>query len=467
MKPEGPLVRRRTWPCAIVSCAVASIVVAGLLLAVGRVNEEWHIDPGLQQKDSLTYLRLATNILKRQTYSRSAVDPFWPEVDVPPGYPAFLAAIIHFLGYPSVFVVQALLFVVASVLIATAVTKCYGPVAGGTAGLLLALDLSLVATSQAVLSEALFVPLAAAFIWCTGDVRPRWRYAAAITLATCMVLVRAVALYWALALPVLVACASVRTTTGRPLARTVIALLMTWGAVGAWTLRNAAVADCVTFSLGGSINLVYYVGAGAWQEQYGIDHREARQRIAEEFRLPPYSQCKNRPHEWPGGIAAVHTALKQAAPQVLGHHKVALLRSEAKGILKGMFSHSVEFIGRLVKRDWKAPGLQNLAMLRPAAFQTLAANGWLLACAFAWEIVHMAILWLLAGIGVLAAVKRGMHSAPAGLFWGFSLVYFTVMIGGFGQQTYWRSRLPATPFAAAMGGIGFATVWSRISRSSS
>jgi hypothetical protein len=239
--------------------------------------------------------------------------------------------------------------------------------------------------------------------------------------------------------------------------RRVIAIaLAAYLPVGCWIARNGAMFSVPRLTTVDVNNMVYFVGAGAYQIRHRVALEEAQAMIAREFSLPPYIEVQN---PWISGRSAAELddQLRGRLWGAVTRYPGELVLASLLGVLKASFSHNVGELAALLGRAWTAPGTGSLARLRPEALERLRQNGPVLAAAFAWEVSHTLVALGFALVGALGALKDS-RTRPAGLLVGGLLLYFYLTVALFGLEAYCRCRIPVLPFLYAFAGWGLAGV---------
>ncbi|HUY91132.1 MAG TPA: glycosyltransferase family 39 protein [Pirellulales bacterium] len=457
---------------AVIPALVCLAVNAALFAAVAVRRPQYLADYGQNANpDAKHYVLLGRNLIEHHHYSRSSGPPYQPDMLRTPVYPLFAGFLDLLGGAGCIYVMQALLQAVSCLILFQIVSRCFGPVAGGTAALLFATDLMLAASNFEAMSEPLcsFLVVAGLFYWLkafhaefssTGSF---WSAAASGIFLAAAILTRPATLYLTGLFAVVTILAPAERVSGRQRGlMAAVILASSFAPAGLWIARNYAVHSLARLSPVDATIMVYFAGAGAYQVERGITLEQAQEAISEEFHLPPHVVVQND-FKSKRTVAEMDAALRRARWPVLLKYPKALVISSTLGVAKALVSHNVGNWANLLALKWSPPGMGNLLRLRGEGFQALLGNPPLLVAVFAWELLHTAAVLLLALIGILFSLKRrAFQLAPAVLLAGFA--YFIVMIAPFGLEAYYRCRAPAAPFLCAFAGCGAAALVNALSR---
>jgi hypothetical protein len=239
---------RATWVVLAVAAALRAAVVAWLGDTVPYSDYFYYHEAGRMQAADWRFL------FRHETVVQYAKLNWWP-----PGYPLFLAGLYALFGPdPRVAAWTQVGLGVAVCALAMAIAgRACGRRSGLAAGWIVALDPTLVFTTNLVAAENLFVPLVTAGLWCAGTARTPRRFAAAGALLGAASLVRAAGL----CIPVVVATWAWRRAAGRNAPRLAAPLAVLIGAfalIAPWTVRNAVVAGHPALvCFGGGLNFYF------------------------------------------------------------------------------------------------------------------------------------------------------------------------------------------------------------------
>ena len=285
---------------------------------------------------------------------------------------------------------QATLQIGSCLMLFGLVKTYFGRSAAVAASLLLGTDLMLAVSNFEGLSEPLFLFLELAAASCLvpafvrGSAVGRWptwsRLIAGGTFLGLATLTRPVGLYLSV---ILVACrlaiGLVRRRPGAAVRDALLVAVPVAALVVPWMVRNAVVFSVPRLTTVDRTNLVYFVGAGAYQVERGLTLDRAQEQIAREFQLPGYSEVQN-PCTTDRSVAEMDETLGRAAPVVLGRYPVELATSMVIGIVKSSLSHNVDQLAGLLSQTWTPPGTGDLLRvafsgIRSAAGERARAGG--------------------------------------------------------------------------------------------
>jgi hypothetical protein len=332
--------------------------------------------------------------------------------------------------------------------------------------LLLGTDLMLAIYNFEALSEPLFVFLTLASLVCSAPVllnepatpHRRFRLLGGGLLLASAILTRPVGLYL---LPVLALVALVigyfqgyfRKAVGNVLIMGVACFLP----VGLWIARNYTTFSVARVSTTDAVVQVYFTGAGAYQLKHGVSLETAQKMIAQEFGLATHEAVMN-PWSSDRSVAQMDQELRRAAPLVLRKYPAELAQSCLLGIAKASFSHNAGALASILGWEWIPPGTNALLHGQSAALERLGENGWLLAGAFCWQMVHTTISLLLAIAGLVVVARQRSIRSGTWLFLAI-LAYFYLTVSLFGYDAFFRCRIPALPFLYIFAAVGLDAAW--------
>jgi 4-amino-4-deoxy-L-arabinose transferase-like glycosyltransferase len=412
--------------------------------------------------DATHYVLIGHNLLCHGHYSRSDGPPYVPDMLRTPVYPLFAGG-LEWLGHAgAIYLAQAALHAGSCVLLFLLVRGLFGVRPAVWASLFLATDLVLVISNFEAMSEPLFVFLILASALCllpvrvlNDDSRPMTvrRLLGGGVLLGLAILTRPAALYL---LVIYAAWYLVGGWKKKHLANGIcqaacfVAPVLVL--VGLWIGRNALVFSLPRLTTVDTHNLVYFVGAGAYQVRHGVSLEEAQAMIEREFDIPPYKVVQNQHHSG-RSVAELHAQVRGVAWRVLSRYPGDLFRASLLGVVKATFSHDTGQLAALLGREWSPPGSEQLLRGQAEAFRRLGDNGPLLGLTFGWQLGHIALALGFGAAGVWRSL-RDPRRRPAGLLLLAVLAYFYLTVALFGYEAFCRCRLPAMPFLYAFAGLG-------------
>ena len=266
-------------------------------------------------------------------------------------------------------------------------------------------------------------------------------------------LTRPVALYLVIVEAAIVGFSGLRRPRlANRLSEAAILMIATLVLPAGWILRNYSVFEIPRLTYIDLNNLVYFVGAGAYQVECGLEREAAQQAISDEFRIPPYRVVQNsQTTDYP--LTRIVAELREVWPRVVFKYPRSLILSSAGAILKATGSHNVAQLADLTCRTWTPPKTGDLIRFRAEAFERLGKNGGLLALVFSWQLVHTILLFSTFLLGV-ALIVRNPRYWPVGILCFTILCYFYLTIALFGFDAYCRCRMPVLPFLDLIAGLG-------------
>lgn len=414
--------------------------------------------------DARHYVLLGRNLWLLGHYSRCERPPYVTDVLRTPVYPVVAGGLEVIGRAGAIYLFQGAAHASLCGLLVLVVWPRLGAGAATLGGLFLATDLALVVTNCEAMSETLFMMLVAVGAVCFLPVLARSREGQTIALGRLALggvalglatLTRPVGLY----LVPLVALAVVATAWRRPGPRrgtveAAVVLLAPLLMIGPWVVRNAVWFAVPRLTTVDANNLVYFVGAGAYQVAYGLDRARAQERIAFEYGLAPYHVLQN-PWEGDQSVAELDQVARRVGREIVSRHPRALAIATCLGMVKAHLSHATGDLAALLGRCWEAPGMVAILQVRPGALARMRANGPVLTTAFLWQLGHTVLVLGAGALGLVVAWRdRAARAFTVGLL--ALLVYFELTVPLFGLDAYYRCRLPAVPYLDVFAGLGAA-----------
>lgn len=455
----SPTLRRLSFWIPLIVCFGVNTAIIGCTAANNPGYLTGH--ELINSPDAKDYLRLGWNMLLHGAFSRSESPPYVPDMLRTPVFPLFVAG-LDYCGRPAaIYVVQALLQVASCAVMYLMVDRMFGARAAFLSSLFVATDLMWSISNFEPLSEPLFAflllcslhQLSRGLVLDPVDAA-RWpAFCRAGLLLGLAIMVRSIALYL---IPLFAAaplfCGS-DWKGGR--SRMAAATLVTVAAViqpVAWAGRNYLVLSQPRFAYQQYVNLVYYVGAGAYQVEHGIDIETAQRAISEEFNLPPLRVTLNT-YQTGYPLEKVIDQFQRVWPKVMFKYPQSLVIASCLGIVKSICTHNVNQLAEVTGRSWIAPKAGDLIRLQSRAFVRLFSNGPILAAAMFWELAHTSLAIGAALLGLTLMLKTP-GSRPFALFLLVTLAYLYATIALFGFEAYYRYRFPTLPFLYLLAGVG-------------
>jgi len=433
-----------------------------LLAGIAVRRPDYLVDAQLNPNpDALHYVLLGRNLLTRGEFSRSDTAPYIPDALRTPAYPAFAGGLDLLGNAGAIYVVQILLHAASCALLFGIVRSGFGASPAFWASLLLAVDPLLITHNFVAMSENVFLFLMLAAL---GVVFPLFgqadlkmtaaRLLAGGLLLGVATLTRPLSLYAGL---LIAGALVVRGSAQRGFWRKGFAPGLAFGIFSlllpaAWAARNYACFSVPRLTTVDANNLVYFVGAGAYQVHHGVSLEKAQDMIAEEYGLEPYIVVQNA-HAAPRAVAEMDAELQAAKWKVLSKYPAELLIACFTSPIKATFSHGTSVLAFLIGDTWTAPGTGPLLALRTEAWEALASNSPILIIAFVIQLLLSVLALAAAFTGIVRGLRR---PALRGLTILVALLaaYFYFTIALFGYDAFYRCRIPFVPFLYALAGLG-------------
>jgi hypothetical protein len=450
-------IKKINWFFAVFSIIVFSLFTLRIVLSFPEYFSSLSRN---YNPDAIEYGVLANNMLQNGCFSRNedcAPDPLRT-----PGYPAVIIASMG-LYYPILlYSFQILMFASIVWSLTEVARRMSGGVASFFAGLVLTLDSTWYALSLSAMSEiaGVFFSLHGLLLlgWpdriCTHQ--RKWSLASGALMLGIAILIRPSYALYPIGLLV-IQMPTLRVMKIGGISRLIIFLMIVAYALpGLWVARNYFVFGIPKLSTVSTHNLIYFVGAGAFQVAEGIDRQEAQKRISEEFGITPYINLQN-----PYSVANVSTIEKMETDaeskkwKVLGKHAVYLIPSTVIAICKAFTAHPLPELAYVFGTEWDSPGMKGLATLQPSAYGKLFGHSMDLVVIFFLHLVWIGLFLVLLIAGVWKAfLRRSAEDWSLMVF--FCLGLLTISL--FGIDAVYRSRIVATVPGCLLCGFGGAMI---------
>ncbi len=468
----------KTIPRAIIVVVLICLAInLGIAALIVVDRPEYLADYRLSNNpDCLDYVLLGENLLLHGQFSRSTQPPYLPDMVRTPIYPVFAGALELAGRAGAIYCAQIVLQAASCVLLFLLVKSFFGPRPAFWAAALFATDLVLAVNNFWPMSESLFLflVLASAAVAlpvllspgdeddsdCRGWRCRGWRIVGGGLLLGAAILTRPAGLY--LPLVYSVGCLGIglyQKRLGTAVRMAAVLLLISLIPPALWIARNTVTFSVSKLTAVETNNMLYFVGAGAYQVRHGVGLEEAQAMIAEEFDVAPYSEVQNA-HASDRSVAELNAELRAVQWDVLGKYPAQLALSSVMALAKASFSHATGQLAEMLGRQWVAPGTRSLVLHPMAAAKRLWQNGPVLAAAFIWQLAHVIVALGTALFG-LTCVMRDRQTRMVGLVLLAVLGYFYLIVAMFGFEAYWRCRVPVLPFLYVFSGYGISRMFPR------
>jgi hypothetical protein len=417
--------------------------------------------------DAIDYGNLAKNIIQKGCFSR--IEDCSPDPLRTPGYPALIIASMG-VYYPILlYSAQMLMFVSIVWSLVEVARRMMGGIAPFLTGLLLTLDFSWYVLCLSAMSEiaGVFFSLHGLLLlgWPdrTFSDQKKWSLVTGALLLGIAILIRPSYVFYPIGLLVLNKSSLYGMKTGGISRQIILITIVAYALPGLWVARNYFVFKIPKISTVSTHNLIYFVGAGAFQVAEGIDRQEAQKRISEEFDIVPYTNLQN-----PYSVANVSTIERMESDaeskkwKVLGKHPLFLIPSTAIGICKAFTAHPLPELGYVFGTEWNSPGMKGLATLQPSAYEKLFGHSMDLVVIFFLHLIWIGLFLVLLFAGVWEALLRRSN-----VDWSL-MVFFCIgllTIALFGIDAVYRSRIVATAPGCLLCGFGGAMILNKFGKS--
>jgi 4-amino-4-deoxy-L-arabinose transferase-like glycosyltransferase len=422
-----------------------------------------------EHPDAQHYVLLGRNILLLGEYSRRSEAPYVADAFRTPGYPLFAGALDIIGGAVLIYLIQALLQAITCIVIFSITKKLFGDKAALIASLLCATDVMCAVLNFQAMSEVVYVFLlsisALVLLPCIlGKVKGRASSflfgGLLLGLATH---VRPAGLYLPLVYVIaILAVGLLKKLYQQCLVNAILVISGSMLLLMPWIVRNWVVFGMPRLTTNDTIVLVYFAGAGAYQFHHEVDLQTAQRMITQEFGLRPPQEMWN---SWTSDFSQkeMDDQARSVMPAILGKYPLDLIKASAIGILKASVSHNTGDLAFMLGKEWRGPELGRVLRFDPVAISRLFGNHIGLILVFTWEVLHAALVLMLAGFGLLWIV-RIREQRMMGFILLFLVSFFVGILGISGLEAYARFRSPIMPLAYVAAGTALAMIFSAARR---
>lgn len=453
----------------LICLGISTLIGAGIYLTNPLYFQSFYLN---ENPDAVDYGKIASNLSNNGSFSRTK--PNEPDALRTPGYPILLLC-LNAVNYPLIlYIAQSVMLACSALIVGGIAENIFGHRAAVPATLIMALDISLHSLTWQGMSEisSLFLFLLSLYLlnWPRSD-RLLGKFPivcgmsgllcglATITRPSFLIAPLFIFAGYLLRSPLSSSLLPRRRQVGNMLIYIVLMMILPVF----WIARNYNTFGIVQLSPVGNHNLVYFVGAGAYQVKFGVDRFKAQEMISHEYSIPSYNQVQNPYFENAPSISQMQSELKQMRVQLLLKYPVYLAIAEAIGISKGLLSHSLPQFGHLFGLEWIPPSFSRLLQADPKAVESLLRNSPLLIGLFAYQ---MLFTLFIASTSLVASFFLIRHRGlPLTLSLYLMILFGIVIIALFGVDAVYRSRVVAMPFIAILSSFVFTMSGNKISGS--
>ncbi len=452
---------------ALLSVGINLLLILFIGLNRPAALQDYHVGGN---PDGNQYVQLGTNIWLKGVYSRQSEPPYQPDIKWTPLYPMLAGGIQALLKtiWP-LYALQVIFSTATALLLYSMAASMFGRSTGLIAGILYAVDLMIATLNVQVLSESFFIfaSTASIFLW----TRILWTTSATkhpfrdhIILGTILgltILIRPTALYLPMVLGIfeflVFLVRKQRRAVFAPAALIAVAYLVTLP----WIARNYVVYGMPRLTIVDSLNLAYYVGAGVYQVQFGIETiQEAQAKISADYALVPATQAHNF---WLAGenVAAMDAAWRKAAWDIFSKYPGSLARSVVTSIVIGLTGHDTNDLARITGKTWANPGLAYLRSMDFGKFVGgLLLNHPVFIFIFIWQALLVIANLILGSVGMITSLFDGSRRLLCGSFLVI-IAYYVATMAMQGLTPDARMRAPLVPLMHIFSAIGAIGIWNR------
>jgi len=419
--------------------------------------------------DGNNYVRLGENFWLRHVYSRQPEPPYQPDVKWTPVYPILAGGInLLFNAIWPLYAVQILFSVGTALLTYAIASSKFGTGVGLIAGVICAVDLTLLTLNFEVMSEPLYVFLSTAALLLWVRLLYAIKNEPSIVLHAFVGFVLGIAILTrptGLYLPFLLAIIEFllfRRRGRHYVVGCVVLIAVAVATVLPWGLRNYIVVGVPRLTVVDGTNLAYYVAASVYQVEYGIDDFEVAQaRVASDYSLVSATEAHN-PWLTSRDIATMDKEWRNAAWEIFRQYPRSLAAAAVRGVTIGLFAHTVSDLANASKMAWNNPGLHRLQKLELTGFlRGLLSNHTFLVFVFVWEELLMIAAIGMAIIGIVTGLSSRLSRCGT-LALLVVLMYYLCTMALQGLTPDARIRTPLMPLIYVFAALGAHRIFSRI-----
>lgn len=427
------------------------LVIFTVLFSWGFTTDPDYFTDALKQRnpDARQYVQLARNIVDSGVYSRHAKGLGEPDMLRTPGYPLFLIATLGFRHVATLYLAQAALVCGLILLLFRIGTRLNGSLCGAIAAILCGTDLLLIVSCFEAMSEILFVfftvlafdILRWPFLSLKNSKPGNFRWILGGLVLGLSTLVRPSNLYLPIVLVLSLSLLWMSNTRHYPLRKPFFFLLLGFVIlVAPWIFRNAVVLGVPKITTVDKHNLVYFVGAGAYQREFGWTRQEAQSHIASEFELPTYTKLQNHWTADGKSVKQLYNEVNTRSLEVAMRYPRSLIEASVIGVSKATIAHSCNEIGHLTGTEWHSLGQFEQNSI--ALYGTLA-----------WQLLHTSLTFSLVAIGVVISFIKKKNRLSIAIIM-LTLAYYYLIVAMFGIDAVGRARISCLPVLFILAGLG-------------
>jgi len=407
---------------------------------------------GFIQADSHEYLNIAENVITKAAFSQSIEEPLIPDCRRTPVYPLFIA-LFRLAGFNLAAIIFIQLILSAfNCFLAFKITHWLTKNNKSSifACLIVAIDIPTIVYANYLLTETLFTSLfLISIFFLVRYLKDDGEKVLILILSGIFlglsILCRPISLFFPVVMVVLLLLFQSRNFK-LFLIKIPLFLLAVIIPLSPWLLRNQILFGSPILSTISSTNMLHYRAAGVYAAKEKVSFTEAQRELKELAESTFQGNKDEHPLDYKKHEAKLGVSIIIANPFYYIKNNI----SSAFNLFLSPLRSTIDLQLGLAN---KATTLANWGKSKKdTIFSRLLAttSGFTLVMVLV-QMITLAIVWLLAVAGMIAAFKNKNYLSFALLL--LTILYFAVITGG--PEAYARFRVPIMPFLALISGIGF------------
>ena len=410
---------------------------------------------GFIQADSHEYLNIAENLITKSVFSQSVDEPLIPDCRRTPVYPLFIA-LFRLAGFnlAAIIFIQLILSVFNCFLafkITYWLTENYK--SSIFACLIVAIDIPTIVYANIILTETLFTSLFLISIfflvrYLKDDGEKFLILILSGIFLGLSILCRPISLFFPVVMVALLLLFQSRNFK-LFLIKIPLFLLAVIIPLSPWLLRNQVVFGAPILSTISSTNMLHYRAAGVYAAKEKVSFAEAQRELKELAESTFQGNKDEHPLDYKRHDAKLGASIILDNP-------LYYIKNNISSAFNLFLSPLRSTIDLQLGLSNKATTLANWGKSKKDTIlnRLLSTTSSFTLVMVLVQMITLAIVWLLAVAGMVAALKYKNYLSFALLL--FIILYFGVITGG--PEAYARFRVPIMPFLALISGIGFAFI---------
>jgi len=446
------LANRKYFSARIITVLLIALLLRLLLFSVILLFNTG----GFIQTDSHEYLNIAENLITKAAFSQSVDEPLVPDGRRTPVYPLFIA-LFRLAGFnlAAIIFIQLILSVF-SCFLAFKITYWFTENYKSSifACLIVAIDIPTIVYANIILTETLFTSLFLISIFFLVRYLKDDREKILILILSGIflglsILCRPISLFFPVVMVVLLLLFQSRNFK-LFLIKIPLFLLAVIITLAPWLLRNQIVLGAPILSTISSTNMLHYRAAGVYAVKEKVSFNEAQKELKKLAESTFTGNRDEHPLDYKRHEAKLGAGIILDNPLYYIKNNI----SSAANLFLSPLRSTIDLQLGLAN---KATTLANWGKSKEDTIfnRLLSTTSSFTLVMVLVQMITLAIVWLLAVAGMVAAFKHKNYLSFTLLL--LTILYFGVITGG--PEAYARFRVPIIPFLALISGIGFASLY--------